>query len=208
MAPVEIAPGLRRWTAWHDEWRQHVGSVAVETADEVVVIDPLVPGEDADEVWAVIERGKPVHVLVTVFWHTRSTAQVVARTGASVWATSRGRAAVARRAGTVDRPFRPGERLPAGIEAVPTARANEVVYVVPSHAAVVPGDVVLGAKSGPGLRLCPAGWLPEGTTLDDLERSLLPLLDRPVERVLVSHGEPVLENAHAELRRLLAPSAA
>jgi glyoxylase-like metal-dependent hydrolase (beta-lactamase superfamily II) len=203
VALVEIAPGLHRWTAWHDEWRQHVGSVSVETADEVVVIDPLLPEEGAAEIWRVIERGKPVHVLVSVFWHTRHTAAVVARTGASVWAASRGRAAIARRAGAVDRPFKRGEALPGGLEAVPSARRNEVVYVVPSHAAVVPGDVILGAKDGPGLRLCPAGWLPDGTTLDDLRASLRPLLDRPVERVLVSHGEPVLEDAHADLRRLL-----
>jgi glyoxylase-like metal-dependent hydrolase (beta-lactamase superfamily II) len=200
---VELAPGLRRWTAWHEEWRQHVGSVCLETDDEVVVIDPLIPAEGAEEVWGAIERGKPVHVLVSVFWHTRSTATVVERTAASVWAPSRGRAAIARRAGAVDRPFRPGEPMPAGIEAVPTARAAEVVYVVPSHGAVVPGDVILGAKDGPGLRLCPAGWLPDGVGLDDLRSSLLPLLDRPVERVMVSHGEPVLENAHAELSRLL-----
>jgi hypothetical protein len=74
---------------------------------------------------------------------------------------------------------------------------------VPSHATVVPGDVVLGAKEGPGLRLCPSGWLPDGVGLDDLRRSLLPLLEHRVERVLVSHGEPVVRNAHAELRRLL-----
>jgi glyoxylase-like metal-dependent hydrolase (beta-lactamase superfamily II) len=203
MALVEVAPGLHRWTSWHDEWRQHVGSVCVETADDVVVIDPLFPAEGADEIWRVIERGKPVHVLVTVFWHTRSTADVVARTAASVWAASRGRAAIARRAGAVDRPFKPGEALPGGLEAVPSARQNEVVYVVPSHATVVPGDVILGAKDGPGLRLCPAGWLPEGVSLDDLRASLRPLLDRQADRVLVSHGEPVLDNAHAELRRLL-----
>ena len=107
--------------------------------------------------------------------------------------------------GPADAPLRhrPGEPMPAGIEAVPTARAAEVVYVVASHVAVVPGDVILGAKDGPGLRLCPAGWLPDGVGLDDLRSSLLPLLDRPVERVMVSHGEPVLENAHAELSRLL-----
>ena len=129
---------------------------------------------------------------------------MVERTGATVWAPSRGRAAVARRAGSVDRPFRPDDPLPAGIMAVPSARANEVVYVVPSHAAVVPGDVILGAKDGPGLRLCPAGWLPDGVGLGELRQSLLPLLDHRVDLVLVSHGEPVLENGHAELRRLLA----
>jgi glyoxylase-like metal-dependent hydrolase (beta-lactamase superfamily II) len=205
--PVGIAPGLRRWTAWHDEWQQQVGSVVVETRDEVVLIDPLVPREDADEVWATIERGKPVHVLVTVFWHTRSTATVVERTAASVWAPSRGRAAIARRAGSVDRPFRPCEPLPGGVVAVPTARANEVVYAVPGHAAVVPGDVLLGAKTG-ALRLCPASWFAEGIGEEELRRSLRPLLDYPVERVLVSDGEPVLRDAHGCCAAYSAPRAA
>ena len=37
---VEIGPGLHRWTAWHEEWREDVGSVAVETRDGLVFIDP------------------------------------------------------------------------------------------------------------------------------------------------------------------------
>ena len=32
----QIAPGLRRWTAWHDHWEEDVGSVAVDTADGLV----------------------------------------------------------------------------------------------------------------------------------------------------------------------------
>jgi hypothetical protein len=60
-----------------------------------------------------------------------------------------------------------------------------------------------GREAG-GLRLCPQGWLPQARTHDDLRASLRPLLDLPVERVLVSHGEPVLEQAAAALRRVLA----
>jgi hypothetical protein len=40
---VEIAPGLQRWTARHEEWNEEVGSVAAETADGLVFIDPLAP---------------------------------------------------------------------------------------------------------------------------------------------------------------------
>jgi glyoxylase-like metal-dependent hydrolase (beta-lactamase superfamily II) len=71
------------------------------------------------------------------------------------------------------------------------------VYWLPEHRALVPGDVLI-ADDG-GLRLCPESWLPEKKTLDDLRDSLRPVLDLPVELVLVSHGEPVLENARAAL---------
>jgi hypothetical protein len=38
----------------------------------------------------------------------------------------------------------------------------------------------------------------------ELRAALAPLVELPVERVLVSHGEPVLENGHAALSRALA----
>lgn len=73
----EVAPGLRRWTAWHEEWEEHVGSLAVETDDGLVLIDPLDPPR---------EVGAPDHVLVTVYWHGRQTKELRAR---RVWASTR-----------------------------------------------------------------------------------------------------------------------
>jgi hypothetical protein len=69
----------------------------------------------------------------------------------------------------------------------------------------VPGDVILG-RDGGGLRLCPESWLPAGVDHARLRTVLKPLLDLPVERVLVSHGEPVTENARAALTEALAES--
>ena len=59
---VEVAPGLRRWTAYHEHWEEQVGSLALETDDGLVLIDPIDP-----------PRGlrSPDHVLLTVFWHGR-----------------------------------------------------------------------------------------------------------------------------------------
>jgi len=65
--------------------------------------------------------------------------------------------------------------------------------------------VILGTEAG-GLRLCPASWLPTGIDEGRLRESLLPLLDLPVERVLVSHGEPVLQDGHAALAAVLGSS--
>jgi glyoxylase-like metal-dependent hydrolase (beta-lactamase superfamily II) len=145
---------------------------------------------------------KPVHVLVTVFWHTRDTKQVAERYGANVWAPTRGRPAIERRAGTVTGTYGPGEELPGGVIPYATARAAEVVFWIPAHKAVVPGDVMLGAEGG-GLRFCPRSWLPEKVDLAMLAESLRPLAELPAQRVLVSHGEPVLRAGRAALRRLL-----
>jgi len=49
MEPVEIVPGLWRWSAVHpgwkpeDDWGPMVGCVRYELADVSVVIDPLLP---------------------------------------------------------------------------------------------------------------------------------------------------------------------
>lgn len=198
----EVRPGLWRWTAYHPEWRQEVGSVACAGPRDLVLIDPLLPSDDAIDA-LVRDVGKPVSVLVTVYWHTRSADLVARRHDARVLAPSGGRAAVRRRAPTIEA-FRPGDPLPGGVHALPTARSSEVVYWLPGHRAVVPGDVLLGDPDG-GLRLCPRSWLPEGTSLDALRGSLRPLLDLPVARVLVSHGDPVLRNGRAALERTLAP---
>ena len=201
MEPSELRPGLWRWTAHHPEWKHDVGSVAVEGADDLVLIDPLLDRPDGLD--ALVRRvGKPVTVLVTIFWHTRSADVVAGRHGARVLAPSGGRAAVKRRAPTTE-PFRPGDPLPGGVEAIATARSSEVVYWVPAHRAVVPGDVLLGADGG-GVRMCPRSWLPESTSIDALRASLRPLLERPVTRVLVSHGDPVLRNGRAALEQALA----
>jgi glyoxylase-like metal-dependent hydrolase (beta-lactamase superfamily II) len=213
---VEIAPRLWRWTGHHREWEEDVGSVYYATGDGVVLIDPIVPPEDSQRFLETLDReaaGLQVHVLVTVFWHTRSAAAMVERYGARVWAHARGQGAIGRRAGPVSDPFRVGDRLPGGVRAFATARAAEVVYWIPEHGALVPGDVLLGEgakgggtrSAGPGgLRLCPESWLPEGKGHGALAGSLHPLLDLPVERILVSHGEPVLDRAREALAIALA----
>lgn len=206
---LELAPGLWRWTAYHEEWNDDVGCVYCETADGVVLIDPLVPvgDEDADRFWRALDHdvarsGGRVHVLVTIFWHTRSAAAMVGRYSARVWAPTTSRAAVARRAGVVTDAFRPGDQLPGGFEAFGTVRRTEVVYWLPQHRAIVSGDVLLGADAG-GVRMCPASWIPGEKGHAELAESLRPLLELPVERVLVSHGDPVLENARRALAAAL-----
>jgi hypothetical protein len=187
---------LRRWTAWHEEWGEEVGSIAVETSDGLVFIDPLDPPADL--------VGPPDHVLVTVFWHGRGTSELGAK---HVWSSGPAAKPLANRGITVT--SRIGEaNLPGGIEAFPTARRGEVVYWIPAYGALAVGDVLLGAGARPRateepLRLCPERWL-GAKSHDDLKATLRPLLELPVEQVLVSHGEPVPAGGREALAVVLA----
>ena len=213
----ELAPGLWRWTALHPDWtpaqaedgegwEQDVGCVYVETAGSVLLIDPLVPGEpaaretflehlDAD----VARNGKPVSILLTVFWHERSAGELAERYAAEVWAND---GATKRIDSPVTNPFAPADVLPGGLIGIDAQLADETIYWLPEHRALVPGDAILGVSDG-GLRVCPASWL-RYLTQADLKLALRGLLDLPVELVLVSHGEPVLEDGLAALASALA----
>ena len=57
-----------------------------------------------------------------------------------------------------------------------------------------------------GSLICPASWLGylgSGITIAELSEALRPQLELPVERVLVSHGEPVLRDGAAAIERAL-----
>jgi hypothetical protein len=196
----QIRPGLWRWTAPHPGWRPgapkdspgdwppEVGSVLCETPDATVLIDPLLPA-DSDRVLRALDehvrrRGRRVAVLTTIGFHRRSRDRLAERYGAT---TSRAR-----------------KNLPAGVEAFPIRGAGETIFWLAEHRALVPGDRILGAAGG--LRLCPESWLgylPSAITTPQLAGALRSLLDLPIERVLVSHGEPVLNGGQAALAEAL-----
>jgi hypothetical protein len=197
--PAEIVPGLLRWTAPHpdwversapgsaDDWEQTVGSVLYEMADAVALIDPLIPSEGRGEFLRWLDErvaARPVSVLTTIRWHRRDRDELAARYS---WTTTRAWNAV-----------------PAGVLARPLRGAGETMFWLPSVAALIAGDRLLGQDSG-GLRLCPESWL-EDAQVDRVGLAVLmrPLLELPIERVLVSHGEPVLHDGRAALARAIA----
>ena len=170
---------LRRWTAHHEEWNKEVASLAVDTDDGLVFFDPIAPAEDAD------------HTFITTFFHARDAR-------GRVWAPKKLVRRLKNRGVEVTDPFELGDELPAGIQAFDTARDGEVLYWIPSERTLVVGDVLLGSP----FRLCPKSWM-GNASLDDLKAALQPLLDLPIERIYVGHGEPVLADGRAALAGLL-----
>jgi hypothetical protein len=85
-------------------------------------------------------------------------------------------------------PDSPGD-WPQDVGCVLAEVGGEPVLIDP----LVPGDGLIGDGQG-GVRRCPESWF--GGTLTDGEhqRALQPLLELPVRYVLLSHGEPVLDD--------------
>lgn len=203
MLGQELRPGLWRWTAYHEEWRKEVAAYALTGDDELVLIDPLLAGEQ----WAALEQAaddRALHVLLTIHWHARSAADLAAHMPRTrIWAHSRDRAATARRAPVTD-VYRLGDNLPGGLVAIEARPRSEVLFWQPRARALIAGDVLGDGERGDGLHTCPASWLPQSSSLADLPRALAPALELPVEMVLTSHGAPVLTDGRRRLAEVAA----
>jgi glyoxylase-like metal-dependent hydrolase (beta-lactamase superfamily II) len=207
----ELRPGLWRWTARHPDWTPEEGgpegwdpevaSYLYEAPDTLVLFDPLSPAwDDLDE---RVERLGPPNVLVTIYWHVRSAPEILDRyAGTRVFGHEKALDEMSKRVAATEA-FTAGDKLPGGVEAM-TTRNREALFWLPDHAALVAGDVLLGRACG-GVRVCPDSWLSEKFTPEGLREELrAALLDRPVELILLTHGEPVVENARAALEEALA----
>jgi hypothetical protein len=202
----ELRPGLRAWTAYHEEWEQVVRGFAIDAPERLVLVDPWLAGDQWEGLEA-LRRERPLDVLVTVHWHVRSAAELRERhPGAmTLWCCEADRAPVAERL-PVDRTFRVGEELPGGLVALAAPPRPEVVFWDAAHATLIAGDALLGdGELGEGLHLCPEDWTHEEGGLRTLREALAAeVLELPVEIVGTTHGELVTEDAPGALRRALA----
>ncbi|MDX6493960.1 MAG: hypothetical protein QOH02_1895, partial [Gaiellaceae bacterium] len=198
----ELAPGLRYWYAPHPEWRpdddwpEGVLCAYFESTDALVLIDPLVPRGEEDEFWQAldgdVERlGRPVRVLLTTPWHDRDTLLIVDRYGADVWAHPEAQ-------WKHDPVLTTTEAVPAGVEALlPDGNEEgQACFFIPEHRTLVAGDLFSGTGGVFHVYVSPDEPNPEAY-LAWLPR----LLELPIERVLIAHGEPVLENGLTAIRK-------
>jgi hypothetical protein len=200
----EIAPGLLYWATRHPEWHPgefgaRVGSYAAATDTDLLLIDPL--GAPPDDL--LRER---VSILITIGYHVRSAEELWKRWRADVPVTIYGPPLAGRRLPReAFRELAPGEEGPAGVRAFSIGRPvrGERPLWLPSHNALVFGDSLVTNLDGE-LRMWIQDPLTDARAAFYRERfapTLAPLLELPVERVLVTHGAPVLKDAAAALRR-------
>jgi glyoxylase-like metal-dependent hydrolase (beta-lactamase superfamily II) len=215
-------PGIYVWATPHPEWRtaaEAVVSYAVVGEGVVALVDPLLPGEndpEREETLAALDRlvetAERLEICITIPYHTRSAEELYAhyhgRLPTRVW----GHAAVRKRFQT-DTPLSelPKAKVGEGAEfadgfaqawAIGNPRRYETPFYFPSHKALAFGDAIVALETGE-LRV----WDQSGGSPDWYERRLLPTL-RPlaaidVERVLVTHGRPLLNGGRKGLQQAL-----
>jgi glyoxylase-like metal-dependent hydrolase (beta-lactamase superfamily II) len=201
----ELAPGLWQWEAPHpewspgEEWDELVSSYAIDDGERLLLFDPLAVPTEIEALAADRETA----ILLTCPWHERDAEGLAERLGAPVFtprpdegspdvawllAGDRGEA----------RLYAAGDRLPVGVEAFPGGGENDLVLWVESRGAVVAGDSLI--DRGNGLEI-PEDWLDQDLARERVAEGLRPLLARPVEHVLATHGGPM---DRAALERALA----
>jgi hypothetical protein len=79
----QLAPHLWWWRTGHPDgqgWARDVSSYALVESDDLVLFDPLVPADDEASFLAALDRDVSEHgppkILVTVFWHARSSREI------------------------------------------------------------------------------------------------------------------------------------
>ena len=217
----KLTDGLWRWTARHPEW--HPGEFGAEVASfaakadggkrgTLVLIDPLLPEDEAEanEVLDTLDGAleKRVAILISIPYHVRSSEELWRRYRGDAETTIHGHPAAAKR--LEDRSafgeIEPGVPLPGGVTAhsIGKPRRYEMPFHVPSHDALAFGDAVAEVDG----RL--VVWATDKVDAkverfyrERFNPTLEPLLELDFERVLVTHGEPVMKDGRRRLAAAL-----
>ncbi len=209
-----LADGLWRWTARHQEWHPagefgaEVACFAVHAGGDTLLIDPLLPEASARDALLTeldsLVTGR-VHTLITIPYHVRSAERLWARYGAEIW----GDPACGSRLHDLDalQPFAAGDPLPCGVTAyaIGSPRRLETPLYLPSHDALVFGDALVTVDGR--LRVWVQAPITERRLAwyrNRLLPTLEPLRSLGAERVLVTHGQPLLQGGATHLEEALA----
>jgi hypothetical protein len=213
----KLTEGVWRWTARHPEWHPgefgaEVACFAAQTGDTTLLIDPLVPEEEAaaGPVLDAIDQevGDRLAILITIPYHVRSSEELWERYGKEAETTIHGHPACAKRLKdkSAFREIEPGVPLPGGVTAhtIGKPRRYEMPLHLPSHDALVFGDAI--AETDGRLVMWSADRVDEKVATFYKERfapTLKPLVELAPENVLVTHGRPIMGGGKEALRRAL-----
>jgi glyoxylase-like metal-dependent hydrolase (beta-lactamase superfamily II) len=194
----EIVDGIVTWSWLSEPHGYDFNGYFVRYPAGNLCIDPVEPPAD---VLALLAREGVVRILLTNRNHVRRSALVRERTGATV-AIHPADADHARGQGAViDAELRAGERVgPFVVIGVPGKSPGEVAFHCPERRLLIVGDAVIGTPPG-GLSLL------REKVMDDpaqLRASIRTLAGLDIDVLLTGDGVPILHDACARLRELMA----
>ena len=200
---IDLAPGLWIWRQEHPswseghDWQEVVTSVCVDAGAERWVLDPLLPPDDATQVWDRFADRPPTAVAVLIGDHLRETWDdrsrwsvdaLVERYGCRAFGPNAFDPEMIEKGGplaTDVQKIQPGEELPGGLLPFRDPRGwHETPLYLPDHKTLVFGDSMTERAGSLRVWMSPTH---EERALPDLRA----MLDLPFEQVIISHGEPV-----------------
>ena len=198
-AAEEVVPGVWRWGVANERigGAESTGH-AVAGKEGAVLVDPvrLAPG-------ALSAFGPVAAILLTAQCHQRSAWRYRRELGAPVWAPEGTRPMEEE----PDERYRAGDVLPGGLRAVHTPGPEEVHFSVLLESA--PGVLfcsdLLTNYGGRGLNFVPLQYHDDPA---QTRRTVASLLDLDFDVLCLDHGSALTDDPKAEIRALLARTAA
>jgi hypothetical protein len=169
----ELAGGLWTWTGRHPDWKDDP-NWGPEVRSYALETDEGMLFFDPISIPDQLKSRGDAQVVLTAEWHARD-------------------------AQALGVPTR-GDDLPKDVTAQPAFFPGERTLWIPAQNALIAGD------SLPNGGAIPDAWLKSEWakgTREDYNDKLRPLLDLPIELLLPTHGDPVLDDAHQALKRAL-----
>jgi len=193
---IDLGPGLWIWRlehpSWNEQcdWQEVVTSVCVDAGNERWLLDPLLPPDDATQVWERLDRKRPTAVAILIPDHNRpawgttehSIDAVVRRYGCRAFGPDNWSENKPPR--TPLQKIEPDQELPGGLLPFRDPRGwSETPLWLPEQHTLVFGDAL--TERGGALRV----WM-SPTHQERAIPDLRAMLDLPFERLIISHGEP------------------
>jgi glyoxylase-like metal-dependent hydrolase (beta-lactamase superfamily II) len=194
----EIMDGIMMWSRRSEPHGYDFNGYFIRWPEGNLCVDPVEPDE---ETLAFLAREGVARVILTNRNHVRHANVVRERTGGRV-AIHPADAGYARAQGAIlDDELHAGARIgPFAVVGVPGKSPGEIALHCPKRRLVVVGDALIGNPPGKLSLL-------REKVMDDpprLRASVEALTGLEIETVLVGDGEPVLRDAGARLRELVA----
>ncbi len=189
-----VAPGVFHWQAYDPEVKCDLSSIALETQEGLLWIDPI-PLADA-ALADLASRGTPLAILLTSGNHERAADVYRRRFDVPVCAS----AAAAEAMGiVVDEILMEESSAPGGMDIVAISSAGPGEVAFAGHGVACVGDALIHLESH-GFALLPAKYCADARRLpNDLKK----LLSYDFRILTFAHGAPLTERSRQRLETLL-----